>query len=74
LRADLPAFAEELLSEPALREAGYFNPQEVAVLRRRHREGAENLEHVLSTVLGVQVWHDVFRRARRHESAACVTT
>ncbi|MGZ8268719.1 MAG: asparagine synthase (glutamine-hydrolyzing), partial [Burkholderiales bacterium] len=31
LRADLPAFAEELLSEPALREAGYFNPQEVAV-------------------------------------------
>jgi asparagine synthase (glutamine-hydrolysing) len=74
LRGDLPPFAEELLSEAALRDTGYFDPHEVAVLRRRHREGVENLEHVLSMVLGVQVWHEVFRQARRHEeNAPCVT-
>jgi asparagine synthase (glutamine-hydrolysing) len=74
LRGDLPAFAEELLSEAALRETGYFDPRMVAAMRRRHAQGAENLEHVISIVLGMQVWHDVFRRARRHrESAACVT-
>jgi asparagine synthase (glutamine-hydrolysing) len=70
LRGDLPAFAEELLSEAALRDTGYFSPRRVRVIRQRHREGTENLGQVLSAVLGVQVWHDLFRRARRHQQDA----
>jgi Asparagine synthase (glutamine-hydrolyzing) len=68
LRRKLPAFAEELLSEAALRDTGYFNPQSVSALRKRHREGKENLGQVLSMVLGVQVWHDIFIRERRQNA------
>lgn len=70
LRGNLPAFAEELLSEAALRDTGYFNPQNVSAIRHRHSEGKENLGSVLSMVLSVQVWHDIFRRERRHRQDA----
>jgi asparagine synthase (glutamine-hydrolysing) len=62
LRGPLPPFAAELLSEAALRETGYFAPRVVAALLQRHRAGRENLGQLLSAVLGVQVWDDLFRR------------
>ncbi|HEX8013145.1 MAG TPA: asparagine synthase (glutamine-hydrolyzing) [Casimicrobiaceae bacterium] len=74
LREDLPPFAAELLSESALREAGYFDPEQVAILRRRHRERKENLGQTLGGVLCVQLWHDLFRRQRLERAGApCVT-
>jgi len=68
LRGDLPPFAAEALSEAALREAGYFDPQQVATFLRRHRQRQGNLGHALAGVLGVQLWHDLFRRAPRMPS------
>ncbi|MGH8713344.1 MAG: asparagine synthase (glutamine-hydrolyzing) [Casimicrobiaceae bacterium] len=62
LRGALPPFAAELLSEKALCATGYFAPQVVAALLQRHRGGRENLGQILSAVLGVQVWDDLFRR------------
>jgi asparagine synthase (glutamine-hydrolysing) len=62
LRGTLPAFAEERLSESSLREAGYFSAEKVSALRKRHREGKENLGQILSMVLGVQLWHGLFRK------------
>ncbi len=62
LRGNLPAFAEERLSEASLREAGYFSPEKVTALLRRHREGRENFGQILSMVLGVQLWHSLFRK------------
>jgi hypothetical protein len=29
----------------------------------RHRAGSENFGQILSAVLGVQIWHDLFRRS-----------
>ena len=63
LRAPLPGFAAERMSEPALRQSGYFDPDKVAALMRRHRAGGENLGQILSAVLGVQIWHDLFRHS-----------
>lgn len=62
LRAPLPAFAAERLSAAALRQSGYFDPDRVAALLRHHRAGAENFGQIISAVLGVQIWHDLFRR------------
>ncbi|MEP6997482.1 MAG: asparagine synthase (glutamine-hydrolyzing) [Betaproteobacteria bacterium] len=61
LRGALPAFAAERMSGSALRQSGYFDPDKVAALLRRHRAGGENFGQILSVVLGVQVWHDLFR-------------
>ena len=63
LRAPLPGFAAERMSGPALRQSGYFDPDKVAALMRRHRAGGENLGQILSAVLGVQIWHDLFRHS-----------
>jgi len=63
LRAPLPEFAAERMSEPALRQSGYFDPARVAALLERHRAGSENVGQILSAVLGVQVWHDLFRHS-----------
>lgn len=63
LRAPLPGFAAERMSGPALRQSGYFDPDKVAALMRRHRAGGENMGQILSAVLGVQIWHDLFRHS-----------
>jgi asparagine synthase (glutamine-hydrolysing) len=63
LRAPLPEFAAERLSGPALTQSGYFDPGKVAALLRRHRAGSENFGQILSVVLGVQVWDDLFRNS-----------
>lgn len=57
---DLPEFAKELLSEKLLREKGYFNPQYVANILERHRTGKTSYERPLVSVLGVQLWDDLF--------------
>lgn len=62
LRDTLPPFAAELLCERALRLSGYFDPGKVAALLARHRSGRENFGQILSAVLGVQVWDDLFVR------------
>jgi asparagine synthase (glutamine-hydrolysing) len=62
LRAPLPEFAAERLSEAALRQSGYFAPDRVAAMLRSHRAGEANFGQILSTVLNVQIWHDLFRR------------
>lgn len=64
-RGRLPEFAEELLSAPRLRAAGYFEPAAVAALRRRVGEGHRETARLLLGVLAVQVWHEVFCRGWR---------
>jgi asparagine synthase (glutamine-hydrolysing) len=60
LRGELPPFAEALLSDTALSATGCFDPAGVRALRKRH-DGGENVGQLLSGVLGVQVWHQVFQ-------------
>lgn len=62
LRGALPPFAEDLLSGSELARTGYFDPRKVEELLRRHRGGRENFGQILSAVLGVQVWDDLFVR------------
>jgi asparagine synthase (glutamine-hydrolysing) len=63
LRDALPPPLEASWSDRALVEAGYFCPENVRTLRERHRNGAENLGQLLSTVLGMQIWDQVFRHS-----------
>lgn len=53
----LPAWAEESLHGAALRETGYFNPDEVQRLRALHRARRADFSRVLMGVLTTQVWH-----------------
>jgi asparagine synthase (glutamine-hydrolysing) len=74
LREDLPPFAAEMLSETALRETGYFNPDKVASFLRQHRERRENFGQAIAGALCVQIWHDLFRRsALDRGQAPCAT-
>lgn len=72
LRADLPEFARHFLSAEALQASGYFRADKVAALLARHRSGRENMGQTLSMVLGVQIWHDLFRRRKQYwQKPAC---
>jgi len=64
LRGELPAFAEELLSEESLRGKGWFDPQRVARTREIHRAGRANRSEQLLAVLQVQLWDEIFLRGR----------
>jgi asparagine synthase (glutamine-hydrolysing) len=61
-RAPLPGFAEEMLSEYRLREAGYFDPGTVRDMLARHRARRADLSRILNAVLGVQLWDEIFIR------------
>jgi asparagine synthase (glutamine-hydrolysing) len=63
LRGPLPEFAAERMSPSALRQTGYFAPDRVEALLQRHRAGSENLGQILSVVLCVQIWDDLFRHS-----------
>ena len=65
LRGPLPPFAAELLSAPGLARSGYFDARKVDELLQRHRSGRESFGPILSGVLNVQVWDDLFRRRSR---------
>jgi len=67
MRGRLPDFAEALLSDAALRAKGYFDPRKVADARRRHARG-ERLGQVLISVLGLQLWDEMFRCERPVEA------
>jgi asparagine synthase (glutamine-hydrolysing) len=62
LRGRLPEFAEILLSPDRLRAAGYFDPAAVQARLSRHRADPRSDGHLLWAILGVQLWHDLFRR------------
>ena len=59
-QARLPEWAESLLTEPALRANGYFDPAEAARLRAAHQAGRANHSRVLMGVLSTQLWHKQF--------------
>jgi asparagine synthase (glutamine-hydrolysing) len=62
LRGRLPGFAQALLSPERLRADGYFDADAVGALLARHRADPRSDGHLLWAVLGVQLWHDLFRR------------
>jgi asparagine synthase (glutamine-hydrolysing) len=62
LRGRLPAFVDELLAGERLRADGYFDPEAVHARLARHRADPRSDGQLLWAVLGVQLWHDLFRR------------
>ena len=70
LHGPLPAFAEDLLSPDRLREKGYFAPGVVRALLERHRRQKQRQgASVLLSVLAIQLWDELFVRARRSFTA-----
>jgi asparagine synthase (glutamine-hydrolysing) len=65
LRGPLPEFASELLSEPALRRKGYFDPRVVRRFLAEHRSGRTTWTSELFTVLCLQLWDEIFLRGLR---------
>jgi asparagine synthase (glutamine-hydrolysing) len=60
LRGD---YAEQLLSETALKRAGYFDPSRVALLQRKALAGklpAARDQMALTAVVSTQLWHQQF--------------
>ncbi|MBC7790052.1 MAG: asparagine synthase (glutamine-hydrolyzing) [Anaerolineae bacterium] len=62
LRAPLPDFAAELLSEEQLRRTGYFDAVAVRRLRTDFDRGNDSLDRALMSVLLVQLWDHLFMR------------
>ncbi|MGI9044611.1 MAG: asparagine synthase (glutamine-hydrolyzing) [Gemmatimonadaceae bacterium] len=60
LRAPLPDFAADLLSDVEVRRKGYFDPPAVARLRARFDRGDPGFDRALMSVLMVQLWDDLF--------------
>jgi asparagine synthase (glutamine-hydrolysing) len=60
LRAPLPEFAADALSQRRLAETGYFVPHTVHMLLERHQSGDADHSRELFTVLGLQLWHELF--------------
>lgn len=67
-RGALPEFVADALSETRLRQKGYFRPAFIQNLLKLHQSGKGAHGHPLSSVLAVQIWDDVFRRARLNAS------
>lgn len=63
----LPPFAQELLSQQALLDAGYFSPTAVQTLIKQIESGRQRLaSRNLMTILIVQMWHQLFvKRGKR---------
>ena len=65
LKSPLPDFAEELLSDSALRRTGYFDPVTVAQLRERAGSEKRSRSAVgLMSVLMVQLWDELLLRPK----------
>jgi len=59
-RESLPEWAENALSENALKRVGLFDPGATLRLRRAYRSGASNEATLLMGVLVAQLWADMF--------------
>jgi len=68
LRAPLPDFAAELLSEAQVRQKGYFHPACVADMRARHGAGKNFYGAPLMAVLAIQLWDELFMHGRLDDS------
>jgi asparagine synthase (glutamine-hydrolysing) len=55
-RGELRPLVEDLLSEPALRRIGVFNPPVVRRMYEMHQSGARNFEAKLWRILVVHIW------------------
>jgi asparagine synthase (glutamine-hydrolysing) len=70
LRDPLPDFAQELLSESALRRTGYFDPAAVAATRDRPARSRQlHPSARLMKVLMLQLWHELFIERRTYPAA-----
>ncbi len=58
LRGPLRAWAEELLAEARLREAGYFDPVAVRAVWQAHLAGGQNLQYLLWAILSFETWRE----------------
>ena len=58
LRGPLRGWAEELLAESRLREAGYFDPAAVRAVWRAHLAGGQNLQYLLWAILSFETWRE----------------
>lgn len=66
LRRDrLPEWAESMLSQRALRDAGLFDAAAVARIRREHQHGTPGRAELLMGVLSVQMWRSQFIASSR---------
>lgn len=61
LRGPLRDWAEHLLQERRLREAGFFAPQAVRAVWRAHLAGGQNLQYMLWHVLMFEAWRERWR-------------
>jgi len=59
-RPRLPDWAEDALSDSALRDTGYFKADAVKRLRVEQQSGRRNHARLLMGVLSTQVWHGQF--------------
>jgi asparagine synthase (glutamine-hydrolysing) len=64
MRAELPPFAEELLSPESLRAKGLFDADRVARTRELHRSRRADRSEQLQAVLQLQLWDEIFVRGR----------
>jgi asparagine synthase (glutamine-hydrolysing) len=62
LRGPLRAWAESLLSEDRLRDAGLFNVPVIRGVWDEHLAGRRNCQHQLWNVLMFEAWRDEYRR------------
>lgn len=58
LRGPLRAWAEELLDERRLADAGYFNPAPIRAAWQAHLAGEQSLQYALWGILMFEAWRD----------------
>ena len=59
-KASLPEFVADALSEPRVRDKGYFQEKTVALMLDRHRRGEARFGRELLGVVSVHLWDDLF--------------
>ncbi|HEX5387286.1 MAG TPA: asparagine synthase (glutamine-hydrolyzing) [Gemmatimonadales bacterium] len=58
----LPEFASQALSEPSLRDKGYFKPKAIRSMLECHNSGEARFGKELLGVVSIQLWDDLFVR------------
>ena len=60
LRTDLRNWAEDLLDESKLRDAGFFDPAPIRKLWNDHLSGVRNGQYALWNILMFEAWRRVY--------------